>query len=379
MHGRTLVMLAAATVVIVLAAIVVRQQTTTAVSQQAEALFPKLLTRINEVTEVKGTSSQGSYTLLLRDGRWVVKEREAYPADANKVRELLFGLAQLQRVEPKTSNPALYDKIGVQDVSAKGADSLQIKLSGAKGETLAELIVGKHQLSKADLSQREYFVRLPGDPQSWLVEGKFPEDKPPSNWLQKDILGLEAGRVREVRVTHADGQQLTVRRKDPSAKDYELVGLPKGAEIESPYAINSIADTLTDLALDDVRPATAVNFNGKGALSVELATFDGLRVNMQTIKDGSNDLARFSASFDPSLVEKTDSSKQEASAATATEKKKNPLKQADDVKKEVQKLNARWHDWAYVVPGYRVDTIAKKKSELIKVGNKEKPGKSRGG
>jgi Domain of unknown function (DUF4340) len=372
-------MLAVATVVIVLAAVVVRQQTTTAVPQQGGALFPELLTRINDVTEVKGTSAEGSYTLLRRDGRWVVKEREAYPADAGKVRELLFGLAQLQRVEPKTSNPELYDKIGVQDVNAKGADSLQIKLSGAKGETLAELVVGKHQLSKADLSQREYFVRLPGDPQSWLVEGKFPEDKPASNWLQKDILRLDAARVREVRVTHADGQHLTVRRKDPSAKDYDLVGLPKGAEIESPYAINSIANTLTDLALDDVRPVTAVDLNSKGALSVELATFDGLRVHMRAIKDGNNDLARFTASFDPSLADKVDSPEQEASAATATEKEKSPLKQADEVKKEAEELNARWHDWAYVVPGYRVDTIAKKKSELIKVGKKEKSGKSRGG
>ena len=379
MRSKTLITLAVATVVIVLAAIVVRQQTTIAVPQQGGGLFPKLLTRINDVTEIKGTSAEGSYTLQLRDGRWVVKERDAYPADANKVRELLFGVAQLQRIEPKTSNPDLYGKIGVQDVGAKGAESLQIKLSDAKGDTLAELIVGKHELSKADLSQREYFVRLPSDPQSWLVEGKFPEDKPTSNWLQKDILGLDAGRIREVRVTHADGQHLTVRRKDPSAKDYELVGLPKGAKIESPYAINSIASTFTDLALDDVRPATAVNFGNKRAISAELSTFDGLRINMQAIKDGNNDLARFTASYDPSLVAKADSPKQEASAATATQKAKDPLKQADDVKKEVEELNARWHDWAYVVPGYRVDTIAKKKSELIKVGTKEKPGKPHGG
>ena len=379
MRSRTVIVLAAVTVVIVLAAVVVRQQTTPAVSQQSETLFPELLTRINEVTEVKGTSSEGSYTLQLRDGHWVVEEKQGYLADADKVRQLLFGLAQLRRIEPKTSNPELYDKIGVQDVGAKGAESLQIKLTGAKQATLAELIVGKHQLSKANLSLREYFVRLPGNPQSWLVEGKIPEDKPASNWLNKDILGLDPGRVREVRVTHADGQRITLRRKDPAASDYELVGLPKGAEIESPYAVNSIANALTDLALDDVRPAAAVNFNDKGVLSVELATFDGLRVDMQAIKDGNNNVARFKASFDPSLVEKADSAKEEKGTATASATKKSPLKQADEVKKEVDQLNARWHDRAYVVAGYRVDTIAKKKSELIKVGNKEKSGKSRGG
>ncbi len=379
MRSKTLVMLALATIVIVLSAIVVRQQST-AIPGQGETLFPALLQRMNQVAELKGTSAEGGYTLLQRDGRWLVKEKQAYPADPDKVRQLLFGLAQLRRVEPKTRNPELYEKIGVQDVTANGTGSLQIKLSDDQGETLAELIIGKQQLSKADLRLREYFVRLPGDPQSWLVEGKLPEDKSPSSWLRKDILALDPARVREVRIIHADGQRLTLRRKDPSATDYELVGLPTGAEIESPYAINSIANALTDLALDDVRPATAVDFNDKGALSVELSTFDGLRVNMQAIKDGKSDLARFSASFDPSSTEKpADSAKQEASAATATEPSKNPLKQADDVKKEVDQLNARWHDWVYVVPGYRVDTIAKKKSELIKVGNKEKPGKPHGG
>lgn len=374
MRSKTLVMLALVTVVIALAAILVRQQST-AIPQQGKTLFPELLTRINDVDEVKGTSAEGTYTLQLRDGRWVVKDKEAYPADPNKVRELLFGLAQLQRIEPKTSNPELYGKIGVQDVATKGAESLQIKLSDAKGQTLAELIVGKHEPSKANLNQREYFVRLPGDPQSWLVEGKLPDDKLPSNWLQKSILGLDARRVREVRVIHADGQHLTLRRKNPSAADYELVGLPTGAEIESPYAVNSIADTLTGLALDDVRPASAVNFDKKSMLSVELSTFDGLQVNMQAIKDGKNDFARFNASFDSSLIKKTDGGKQKTNVATESGGKKNLLKQPDDVKKEVEELNARWHDWVYVVPGYRVDTIAKKKSELIKVGNKEKTGK----
>jgi hypothetical protein len=376
MRSKTLVMLALVTVVIALAAILVRQQST-AIPQQGKTLFPELLTRINDVAEVKGTNAEGTYTLQLRDGRWAVKDREAYPADPNKVRELLFGLAQLQRIEPKTSNPELYGKIGVQDAATKGAESLQIKLSDAKGQTLAELIVGKHELSKANLNQREYFVRLPGDPQSWLVEGKLPDEKSPSSWLQKDILGLDARRVREVRVIHADGQHLTLRRKNPSAADYELVGLPTGAEIESPYAINSIADMLTSLALDDVRPATAVNFDKNGMLSVELSTFDGLRVNMQAIKEGKNDLARFNASFDSSLIKKPDSGEQETNVATEGEAKKSPLKQTDDVKKEVEDLNARWHDWVYVVPGYRVDTIAKKKSELIKV-DKGKTGKPPG-
>ena len=51
----------------------------------------------------------------------------------------------------------------------------------------------------------------------------------------------------------------------------------------------------------------------------------------------------------------------------------------DDVKKEAETLNTRWKDWVYVVPQYRIDSLGKKKSELIKFTKKTKSGKKTGG
>ncbi len=216
-------------------------------------------------------------------------------------------------------------------------------------------------------------MRIAGDPQSWLAEGKMPDEKSALKWLDQRLLDLNPDRVREVHVTHPDGQKVVVRRKDPSVADYELVGLPKGAEIESAYEVNSIGNTLTNLTLDDVKPALAVSFDGKGPLTVELSTFDGLRVNMQAIKDGDQDLARFSAKFDSFLVEqsKTDTSEKPD--------KSSSLKQTEAVKQEVDELNKRWKEWVYVIPRYRIDSLAKKKSDLLKVSEgKDKPSQSGG-
>lgn len=370
MHNkRALTILAVATVLVVVTAIVARQETTS-VPKHNEKLFPELLAQINDTAEIIGTSQEGTFTLLAREGRWLVKEKHEYPADTDKVHQLLVGLSQLRRVEPKTSNPALYSKIGVEDVATEGAKSLHITLRTGGGRALADVIVGTRRLSKANLSLSEYFMRLAGNAQSWLVEGKIPEEKSVLNWLKRDVLELDAGRVREVRVTHADGQEVVVRREDPSVADYKLVGLPEDAEIET-YTVNSIANTLTNLTLDDVKPATDVSFTGKRLLAVELTTFDGLRVSMQSLKDGKQHFARFRAEFDSSSVAPSREAKDENTKAYET-----GLKKPDAVKKEVDTLNARWTDWVYLIPGYRIDSLTKKKSDLLKVSKgEEKPRK----
>jgi hypothetical protein len=371
-NKRALTILGIATLLVVLTAIVARQQTTS-FPQQDEKLFPELLTQINETAEIIGTSNEGTFTLLGRDGRWLVKEKNEYPADTDKVHQLLVGLSQLRRVEPKTSNPELYAKIGVEDVTVEGAKSLRITLKSTDGRVLADLLVGNRQFGKANPSLSEYFVRVAGELQARLVEGKIPEEKSVLRWLDQRLLDLNADRVREVQVTHPDGQKVIVRRKEPSVADYELVGLPKGAEIESAYAVNSIGNTLTSLTLDDVKPTAAVSFSGKDPLTVELSTFDGLRVNMQAIKDGDQNLARFRATFDSTLAEQTKTDTDQKPDKTS------PLKQAEAVKQEVDALNKRWKEWVYVVPRYRIDSLAKKNSELIKVSDsKEKPTESGG-
>ncbi|MFQ5938411.1 MAG: hypothetical protein ACE5LB_18575, partial [Acidiferrobacterales bacterium] len=166
-----------------------------------------------------------------------------------------------------------------------------------------------------------------------------------------------------------------VQREDPSVDDYELVDLPNGAVVKAQYEVNSIANTLTNLALDDVKPVTDISFHGRQPLSVELTTFDGLRISMQTIKEGKRNFARFQAVFDASLATHGATGVSESTAA----EQKNRLKTPDDAKKEAAKLAARWKDWVYAVPQYRIDSLAKKKSELFKVGEQDKSEKTSGG
>ncbi len=350
---RMLVVLGALTLVFALAAFFLRQQPA-AVPQQGQALFPDLLARINDTAHIAVTSRDSGLTLERRDGHWVVVEKHAYRADREKVQRLLLGTAQLRRIEPKTQDPERYAEIGVQDIDAKDAKSIKISLKDEAGKILAEYLLGESRAAKADPAASEYFVRLAGDPQSWLVEGKVPADSSAVSWLEREILKIDRKRVREVRVHHADGYALVVRRPSPQAEDYELVGLPKGKRIDYPYAVNSIGDTLADLSLDDVRPAAELAFKG-ARLRVTLVTFDGLRVVMESFKQNGSNLARLQAAFDPPSAD-ADKPATEAMAG---------LKKPEAVKEEAAMLNARWREWVYVIPQYRVDALAKKMPDLI--------------
>jgi hypothetical protein len=139
--------------------------------------------------------------------------------------------------------------------------------------------------------------------------------------------------------------------------------------VKSTFSINSIANTYADLTLDDVLPETEKKIKAGSGLRAELTTYDGLRIIMETVKDDDNTFARFIAKFDPMLI----AQKKEHEAADAdsdnNESSGQPSerKNAEAVKNEVERLNARWQGWSYKLPSYRINSIAKRRDDLLAV------------
>ena len=362
----TLVILSLVTVAAVLAAAFSRQQADE-VSREGQLVFPDFIEAINDVSEIAGVSGTERFTLTREGHRWVIKEKSNYPATPDDIHQLLVGAAQLKRIEPKTSNPDLYAKLGLEDEAAEGTTSLKLTVRQTSGDALAELLIGNSRPGKSDPSLSEYYVRVPDDDEAWLVQGRLPPHRTANDWLDKELLTLDRQRVRETRIIHPDGEEVIVRRNSPSMNDYELTGLPEGAEVESTYAVNRIATALTDVSLNDVKPASELSFSDGTGLSAELATFDGLRVNIETTQKDDVTYARFSANFDSSSVvtdeePKPESAGQSETTAEATEQ----APKTEAAEQEAQALNARWENWAYALPDYLVTDLEKTNTDLIK-------------
>jgi hypothetical protein len=294
-------------------------------------LLDGLRTSVNDVTELRIAKGDGArVTLKKLPDAWQVVERE-YPADSGKVRKLLLDLGALQVVEEKTSDPASYERIGVEDVKGPKATGTQVEAVTPKKSY--SVIAGRSAGMKSS------YVRVTGAPKSYLVSPQIMAEANPKQWLAKDVLDIPEARIKEVAVTPATGPAYTVSREKKEQTDFTVSNVPKGRELSSPGAGNPLAGELLSFTLDDVRKDANAAGAAKpaGASSATFRTFDGLELQVNGQKDGD----RHYVSIAPRSTAKE----------TAT---------------EAQTLEAHVKGWQYEIPGYKYDLLFKPLDELLK-------------
>ncbi|MGN6518373.1 MAG: DUF4340 domain-containing protein [Dokdonella sp.] len=389
MNQKTLIGLAIAALVAIGAAIALNHSSRPQ-SGQAETsayLVPELRDHVNDIAKVVVTGAEGKVAATLERGPngWTLTEKGGYPADTGKLRAFLLKLADARRVEQKTSNKDKYALLGVEDVTAKDAKGVQVELDGLAKPVV--LVVGNSD------PRGGTYVRVVGQPESWLVSGSLNVDRNGSDWLRKDLADIAATRIESVAITHADGGKVSIAKNAEGDPNYVLAGVPKGREAGSEFAINGLASTLAGLRFDDVVAAKDAA-PPEQVLKARYATFDGVVIDVTAWEKDGKHHAQFAASLDAAQADKGIAAAQakakadyDAATATADAAKKDgktdeavpPVKPAsveDPAKdrqtrlaalnKEVADLEARFSGWTYVLPAYKYANINKSMSDLLK-------------
>ena len=133
--------------IIVLAAILALLVLVILASQRGEQatelglLVPELQEGLDEVTAVTVTRAGGEVvaTMNKTEAGWTVEERDGFPADFAKLRSALVALAEARRIERKTANQELYDRLGVGSVDNSEATGTLVGITGL-GEPVAIII-----------------------------------------------------------------------------------------------------------------------------------------------------------------------------------------------------------------------------------------------
>ena len=363
---RSVLILAVATLVAVGAVFFVERESSTT-NHGGKAVFPALLEQVNSVDRIRVTGNEGAFTLARDGDRWVVEEKERYAADPDRVHKLLLGAAGMKRVEPKTSNPELYPKLWLEDPSGEDAKSVGFVLKNASGTALADWVLGDRRPSKSDASRTELFIRVADNPMAWLVEGSVPGGPTIIGWVDRMVARIDRERLRDVEVVHADGATVAVNRSGPADTDFSLQGVPADRETDSQYRVNDIGRLLEDLRFEDVAPSSSLDFSGSVDKRVRITTFDGLRVDLETVMRDGEAWVQLRAEVDEALVEASgDGAGASGGADAETKKTSGALLALDDVRAEAERLNARWKGWAYELPSFKRDYIAKRMDELTR-------------
>ncbi|MDH3412906.1 MAG: DUF4340 domain-containing protein [Gammaproteobacteria bacterium] len=346
-------------------AAVVESEDSGAIPGSGKPLFPGLMPRLNEIEMIQLENATGRFVLKRTKTGWMVPDKFDYPADADKVHKLLLGAAGLTRVEPKTQNPALYSRLGLAAIGDEASKAMSYRLESSDESAIATLTVGNSAPAKGDPELSEFYVRVPDDPQIWLVEGKLPRGNTLIEWVARSVVGIDRRRVREAQVKHESGEIVSVIRESPLKDDFQLPNAPASKTVDAQWKLNDIGRLFSNLELEDVRPRDQAPLQGEPAFIVTMRTFDGLEIRMKVFGIGDEALGILEAEFLPARV--ATEAKIEAMADA-----KESLRSVEEVRAEVAALNARWDGWAYVLPAFKVDAMARTQSELSKDQTQEK-------
>ncbi|HEX5046651.1 MAG TPA: DUF4340 domain-containing protein [Gammaproteobacteria bacterium] len=368
MSQRSLFVLLAALVVLG-TAVIVSQRSRAPATVQGSAFVPGLDSALNDLERVSlvKAGNEAVATLELRDGAWVVAEKNNYPADVAKLRQQLRALADAKILEQKTSTPELYDKLGVADVSAPAATGIAVSFT-ATGKQLPTIILGDAQGTKYR------YARRADEKQSYLLDKdpNFPHAT--GQWLAPTIVDVKGERVQQVVIKQPDGETVTLSKANATAQNYEVTGVPKGRELLYPGVANVTGNALRELNLEDVQPAAGAA--AEKPVQVEFRTFDGLVIDVTGTKQDdaawitlasrydAEQAARFApppaappAAADPNLPPEANPPAAEGAS---------PATSAAERAAEVEQINKRTAGWRYKIAAFQYDQMTRRMSDLLK-------------
>jgi hypothetical protein len=295
MTRRTFIALIVAAVLAISGALYLSAQRNLSREPHGAALLPSLAGELNTVSalSVRRGSATPTVTLHQQGGHWTVAERGDYPADVSKLRKLLLALSDAKVIEQKTSNPASFAVIGVDDPASPGATGAEISVVARDGKH--SVIVGK-PVGAGN------FARRSGENLSYSVEPGISLEVEPRYWIDSRLLDIAAAGIQSIGVKPAAGPAYGVHRAAPGA-NFVLEGAPKGRNAADSAVLAPSPTGYSGLTADDVAPVGDIDFSQATVATVTLS--DGNVITMTGAASADKHWVQVRASKDPALDAKS--------------------------------------------------------------------------
>ena len=325
---------------------------------------------INDIAQITVSQSTNSAHLFKLDG-WSVKERNNYPADVSSIVEFARKLWDLQAAQSQKIGESQLSRMELLPPDKGGTNSgTLVELKSEDGKLIRSLLLGKPSM-RGDGGNDAFgggswpngrWIYLPDKPgTAYLVSETFSDVAPkPEHWMSKDFFKVE--KPESIAVTFPDSTNSWTLTRETESGQWKLADAKPDEELDSSkvssmsYAFSS--PSFTDVAIDV--PAGQEGFDNPD--SIVIKTFDGFEY---TVKVGSktNDdyflnvsvAADLPAQRKPGADEKPeDKEKLDKEFSETQSKFKDKLAQ-----------EKKFEKWTYLVPSWSVDSVLKKRSELL--------------
>jgi hypothetical protein len=290
-------------------------------------MFPGLASKLPGVAHVEITH-QGKQTVIEKrsDGGWGVASMHDYPVQEAKLRGMLTGLTELRLTEPRTSDPAEFGRLGVDDPNGAASTADLLRLLDTAGKPILAVIVGHRRVRSQANVPEEVYVRRPQENQSWLAEGSLQVDADASQWLDRNVMNIAHDRIASVAVGDValvfgrqDGKfVLTQPAEHPKLEDYKVEDVARALELLTFQEVKADADA----------PGTEAGHS-------VFTTADGLAVTVTVFHADKDVWARFAVSG-----------------------------ASDKVKAEAETTNGRVAGWSYQIGSWKEKSLVPAMDDL---------------
>jgi len=231
-----------------------------------------------EVVEFEpSTATASRFRVMFKDKKWVIPSHYNYPADAkDRLSKTAAAVTDLTKDTIRSDSGEDQEAMGVIDPLDAKVTTLQgrgkrITLRDESEKVLADIVIGneiKGTERKSGAAMR--YVRVPGQKRIYGVNIKAEPSTRFADWIETNLLKVEAGKIRRVVFDNYKiqenpnrlgtlmlqrGEKVTVTRKD-STGPWAMEGLPADQELVEDK-LRTLTDALGDLKIVGIRPRPA--------------------------------------------------------------------------------------------------------------------------
>jgi hypothetical protein len=260
---------------------------TIASDRRGERVIPGLADKANDIAGVTVREAADMIAIERRNGGFVAAD-SGFSIKADAVRDLVAGAIELTFEEARTNDPARYGDLGLADPGAADAGK-EITLTTAAGE-IASFVVG-HRDATVGGPLGGVFVRLKGQPQTWLARGNLRLPPSRSEWFSPVELGIRRSDIKRVELAGGGRDAATAAVTAEKPDQLILQNIPEG-RVADAFKVTRIATLIEGFAFQDVRKEMKPADDARRLVA---DTGNGLRLVITAVSDLSEGWIKISA------------------------------------------------------------------------------------
>lgn len=253
MNRRQLIVLAVLAVLSVGATAAVMQTgaPTIASDRRGQRVLSGLDAKASDINGLVVHEGNDTLTIERKDAGFVASD-SGYPVKSEDVRNLLASSLELTFEEARTSDPARYADLGLADPGAPSGGKEVVVRAG--GSDVADFVVGNRDNTVGGPAGG-IFIRLKGQPQTWLARGNVQLPSSRTDWLAPINLGVQRSEIKKIALSGGGHDPVAASMAADKPSELTLENVPEKRTPDM-FKLGRLTSVVASFTFQDVRKAS---------------------------------------------------------------------------------------------------------------------------